>query len=156
MSEEKQKRPFYKKWWVWVIAIFVIAIIGSIGNDDGQTTNAPPGNKTGQQPEAVQTIKISATALFSEYKANEVAADEKYKNKTLEVNGIIYSIGKDITDSMYVALKTDDVIGTVQCMFPKEATQELSSLSKDQTITIRGKCDGKFGNIILRESVIAK
>ena len=34
MSEEKAKKPLYKKWWVWVLAIVVIAGIGSQGGED--------------------------------------------------------------------------------------------------------------------------
>ncbi|MGJ7912622.1 hypothetical protein [Neobacillus sp. LXY-1] len=34
-KKEKVKKPFYKKWWVWVIAIIVLfGIIGSIGNEE--------------------------------------------------------------------------------------------------------------------------
>ena len=30
----KIKKPFYKKWWVWVIAILIIGAIGANGDDD--------------------------------------------------------------------------------------------------------------------------
>ncbi len=37
-------------------------------------------------------IKITAIDLYSQYEANEIQADEKFKNKILEVSGNISSI----------------------------------------------------------------
>lgn len=39
MSKEKIKKPFYKKWWVWVLAIIIIGGIGSsLGGEEEATT----------------------------------------------------------------------------------------------------------------------
>lgn len=35
-----QKKPFYKKWWVWVIALFVIGAAGSGGDDSPKETES--------------------------------------------------------------------------------------------------------------------
>lgn len=41
MSKEKVKKPFYKRVWVWVIAIVIVIGIASIGGDD---TDSAKGN----------------------------------------------------------------------------------------------------------------
>ena len=39
-SENKAKKPFYKKWWVWVIAAIVIfGIIGKLGGNNGSSVD---------------------------------------------------------------------------------------------------------------------
>jgi hypothetical protein len=39
MSREQGKKPFYKKWWVWVLAILVIGGIANAGEDTASTTS---------------------------------------------------------------------------------------------------------------------
>ncbi|MCK2018836.1 DUF4352 domain-containing protein [Peribacillus frigoritolerans] len=48
MSKEKKikvKKPFYKKWWVWVIAIIVIVNIASGGDEEESTTETKSETK---------------------------------------------------------------------------------------------------------------
>lgn len=48
MSKEKKikvKKPFYKKWWVWVIAIIVIVNIASGGDEEESTTETKSDTK---------------------------------------------------------------------------------------------------------------
>ena len=99
---------------------------------------------------AAWTTWVTASDLYREYRSNEVAADEKYKGKILTVTGTVESVGKDIADTPYVAIKAGDVIGSVQCMFSEQYSSDLASLHKGDEVKIRGKCDGKFGNVILR------
>lgn len=65
MAEEvvsKPKKPFYKKWWVWVIAVIIVGAIASGGSGSGSDTAAAPasGGKTDSAPaaEAVKVAKI--------------------------------------------------------------------------------------------------
>jgi Beta-lactamase inhibitor (BLIP) len=46
MGKEKVKKPFYKKWWVWVIAIIIIFAATGGGEDDAKPTSSDKGNKT--------------------------------------------------------------------------------------------------------------
>ncbi|NNV07114.1 DUF4352 domain-containing protein [Geobacillus sp. MMMUD3] len=39
---EKQKKPFYKRWWVWVLAVIIIGAIASGGGEDSEPANAEP------------------------------------------------------------------------------------------------------------------
>jgi len=79
----------------------------------------------------------------------------QYKGKVLQVSGTVGDIGKDITDSMYVTLESGNMIMSVQCFFSDSHSDELASMRKGQHAEIRGKCDGKFGNVILRGCQLA-
>lgn len=98
-------------------------------------------------------INITAPQLLEEYQANEVLADNRYKGKLLRVKGTVSKIGKDILNHSYVALQGKEFgIFTVQCMFGDEYLEQLASLRPGQIlINIEGTCDGKFGNVLLRE-----
>ena len=36
MQKEKAKKPFYKKWWVWLLAILIIGGLTSQRDEDNQ------------------------------------------------------------------------------------------------------------------------
>src|SRR5688500_15904939 len=105
-----------------------------------------------EQANKIAKISISAQALYSAYDANEVAADEMYRDRNLRVTGTVESIGKDILDLPYVVLKSGAKysIGGVQCFFDYNSPG-LSSLSKGQTVTLTGLCKGKsIGSVLLK------
>ena len=150
------------------LIIFGLGVLGNIMDPDG--SKKAERNKISQQQAVKEkenrkiaeaqakenkinsAIHITATRLFSNYEANEIAADNEYKGNNVVVTGYISNIGKDILGSMYVSLKTDNIIGSVQCMFSKEYNQQLSNLSKGEKVSIFGKVDGKLGNVLINDS----
>ncbi len=139
--EGQLKKKFYKRSWFWVLAVIVFfIIIGSSGSDKVVTTASVQ-----EQAIPEPAVQVLATKLASDYEANEVSADTKYKGKILEVTGTIQNIGKDILDTPYVALSdgTQYSITSIQCMFDKSDQDQLATLKKDTKITLRGRGDGK-------------
>src|SRR6267143_79813 len=55
-----------------------------------------------------ERYKTTAQQLFADYEANEVAADEKIKDKVIEISGTVESIRKDLTDSIVISLRTSN------------------------------------------------
>lgn len=90
---------------------------------------------------------VASSTLVRAYIANEVAADEKYKSKTLFIKGRVTKIGKDILDNPFVVLASGDVIREVQCLFSSEHKAELANLSVGREVTIKGKCNGLMMNV---------
>ena len=98
--------------------------------------------------ETEEAIQISSTQIYKDYDDNEVAADNKYKDKVVEVKGKIIDISKNFSDDIVIKLNglinnEYEIVG-VGCTFSKSHNSEAASLSKGQIITIRGKCDGKL------------
>lgn len=155
---QKPKKKFYKRWWFWVLVVIVILIIigasGSNNNSGNNTNNQQP---TQQNQPTEEIIKITAVQLVSDYKANQVSADNKYKGKLAEISGTINTIGKDILDVPYVTLVGDDFLSSVQCYFDKSEQGQLASLVKDTKLTVRCKINGQsIGNVMAKECVIVK
>lgn len=146
------KKPFYKRWWVWLVGIIVLFIIIGASSGGGATSDQSKKEANKESEQVVTPAqKVTAETLMRDYQANEVAADSKYKGQIVEVSGIVDTIGKDILDNPYVSFKTNEVIFTIQCMFDKSQAEQLAGLSKGQKLTVQGKVSGKLGNIILRE-----
>ena len=54
-SEEKIKKPIYKKWWFWLIVLLIIGGIGSSGSSE----NTTPTSSNYQQVPAMSSDKSS-------------------------------------------------------------------------------------------------
>ena len=101
-------------------------------------------------------IKISASDLLAEYDANEVAADNKYKGKKVEITGAVDSIGKDIFGSVYVTLKTDNGFISIQCYFSEKAEiDKVATLKEGDWVTVTGIVDGRSINIVVKKCKLA-
>ena len=119
----------------------------AFGSDDEKTTENAIVN---EQPD----IEVSAQQLYADYEANGVAADQRYKGKVLRVTGYVNNIDRDIMDKIYVTLKGDQYIGDIQCFFAEGHANTAAQLQKGQQITVKGKCDGKLMNVLLKGCVI--
>jgi hypothetical protein len=93
---------------------------------------------------------VGADILVRIYEANEVRADENFKNETIYVEGTISSIAKDILDKPYVTLASDNDINEVQCYMSNPAS--ASQLNKGDRITLKGTVQGKIMlNVVLKD-----
>jgi len=103
-------------------------------------------------PETLPNVEITAPQLYQAYQANEIAADEKYKDKIIQVSGRIRDIGNDLMDNPYITLVGDQYFGDVQCFFNEKSV--VANLSKGQQITVLGICDGLMINVLLNDCVV--
>ena len=107
-----------------------------------------------EKPRTRKGFKLSAATLIAAYEANEVAADEKFSGKLIEVTGVIDSISKDIMGDPYVTLGSGKDFAHVQAMFPADAAKQLAGLRKGQTLTVQCTCGGKVMNVIGKDCVL--
>lgn len=127
----------------------ILLLILSSGGD-----SKPSSTGSTSSPEvAVEAIKVTPNALRKAYKANEVSADNQYKDKLVEMIGTVDSIGKDVLDEAYVTFDNGEQysIDKVQCMFKEDQQGSLATLKKGQEIKVQGKVSGvSIGNVIVR------
>jgi hypothetical protein len=103
-------------------------------------------------PETPVDIEVSARKLFADYQANEIAADETYNGKVLQVSGTIRDIGNDLLDNAYISIAGDQYFGDVQCFIADKAV--VAKLRKGSFITVKGECDGLLMNVILQRAIV--
>lgn len=146
--------------------LIVIVILGVLSYNAGNwlphvfdwLNHVPPAaSRQGPQP-AVQTapaaIEISAIDLVQAYKDNEIAADQRFKGKTLLVAGIVDTIGRDILNKPYVTFRSRNEFRSVQAFFSDSNEGQLTALSKGSEVSIQGRCDGMFGNIFIKDAFL--
>jgi hypothetical protein len=114
-----------------LVAILICALIG-VG------TGIYLWNKPHKKAEDIQGIRITATALAQDYKADEKTADTKYLNKVIEVSGTIDEVDKNQDGGTMVVLQTGDPMAGVQCSMREKNVNP----AKGQQTTIKGFCSG--------------
>ena len=110
-----------------------------------------------QSSEDSELIEISPEELITSYEANEVKGDELYEGTEMRLTGKIGSIGKDILEEVYITFEREEqfAITSVQCYFSEETEiQKVMELGSGDEITVKGYCDGKFGNVLIKDCVI--
>lgn len=135
------------------ILIFIIGKAGGNSTTSKISNAATTNNSTIQKEDKkVETIKVSAIQIYNDYKENEVSADNKYKDKLVDVSGEVDKIGKDFMDVPYVSLVTlkNEImdLSMVQCKFDKDKMAELASLKKGTRLIIRGTVNGSVATIV--------
>lgn len=92
-------------------------------------------------------ITVSAETLCSEYLANELAANSKYKDKMILLTGRVNEIKKDYR-GYYARLKgisRDYVPYTIDTYFKDTELNRLANVSPGQIIKVLGICTGQSG-----------
>jgi len=99
-------------------------------------------------------IYVDAQTFSSDYDSNEVAADFKYRDKQIEISGVIMGIKKGITDDIYIELETSNMFLGVDCYLAKGQENNAVNYVKGQKIILRGIGDKKILSPKLKECVI--
>lgn len=137
MENEKKKKSIFKKWWFWVIVVVVVVAIASQGNNSTPTSSNSSDNNISQEDVMVVDYKV----LYQEYMDNPIAADAKYKGKILQVTGEVGSIDREISQETYITFDID-FLQDIRLTFKKSEEAKVAQLSKGQTVTVKGKCNG--------------
>ena len=131
-----------------LLSIFLFIIIGFGSLDEFENLDQSPKVTSDSNP----SVKISASKLYKEYNENEIAADEKYKGKIIEVTGVIRDIGNDIMDNAYITLVGDEYFGDIQCYFNEKSV--VAKLSKGKRVTVIGSCSGLMINVQINNCIV--
>ncbi|HYN85435.1 MAG TPA: hypothetical protein VER32_09290 [Pyrinomonadaceae bacterium] len=97
-------------------------------------------------------VVVTAAQLISAYAADELSADEVYRGRLLAVSGHVVSLGRDLNEAAFVTLDPPETVSGVgvQCHFDRARAGSVARLKKGQLVTLVGRCDGKFGSVVLR------
>lgn len=144
IAQSKKKKPGC------LIAVGVVAaiilLVAIIPKGDSEPEIKPASASANvESPEPSETpVSVSASDLYKQYDENEVSADKLYKDKLLQLSGVI--------DSVTVTLGQIQVIVTdgqewswvmVYCNFEDAQSDTVSTLKKGDNVVIQGRCRGK-------------
>lgn len=127
---------------VSVVAIFIFCLwVGEKIFSGGVAPTDLQGVQMEQQP----AIAVTAVELSAAYDANEVAAQEQFGNRIIEVSGKVDSITLDLTDDPVVNLSVPGTLIGVKVNFAADQNQQVATLSKGQQLTVTCSSVREFG-----------
>lgn len=134
----------------------------AVNNDSlpmSKPTDPSPQSPQSRPPENVpakpEVLEVTAEKLSADYTANEIRADDVYKNKTLRVTGVVSSIGKDILNNPYVTLRVRGSLLGVHAEFDDDKSHAIARLSKGEQVVVRCRCTGlTLQNPYLKDCVL--
>lgn len=148
----KNRKPLYRRWWFWLLAVLVIGAVGSaMGGEDSGETNSPQqtqqeiagtpegGNSETEEP-AVTYTAYSVEQLMDDLRTNALKAESAYQDQYVELTGRLNVIDSD-GDYLSIVPENDPfaVLG-VQCYLQtEEQLQQVLDMEIDQVITVRGQ-----------------
>jgi hypothetical protein len=148
-SGKKSSGPL--KWVLIGGGLLVLSCCGILGL-------ASMGGKAKQQEQTTKVeqtkdaISVSAVALFQAYKNNEVDANNRYKDKVVEVSGTVHGVKE-----RYVELDEDNsrfLLGLVHVSLKGKSKEKMGRLNKGQFIKVRGVCTGKSFAVNIENAVL--
>ena len=87
-KKEKVKKPFYKKWWVWVLAVIIIGSIATGGEEDSDQDASPENEKSSEVVASTNDSSEKAEKEEAEKKAAEEKAQEEKAAEEAKENSV--------------------------------------------------------------------
>ena len=85
--------------------------------------------------------KVSAKEIWNAFNENEVAAEDKYQNRYIAVEGKISKISTSITGAPELTMNVDQYgLHTIVFDFSNDDRPEIAKLKKGEKMKIAGKC----------------
>lgn len=103
-------------------------------------TVSPPASKGRPLPDELN--RFTAQQLSDAYEANTVAADQRFKNKWLIIEGVVSETSTDMFGDAYVSLSVENQFDMPRVKFIKSEENKLAKLQKGQKISAACIGDG--------------
>ena len=134
----KNKKPFYKKWWIWAIIVVFVIAIAWVGGGNDSSTNKPIEVDS---EEAITYEAVDLNDMFESLKNNALKAETEYQNKYVEITGKICNFD---SDGEYISVEPANAgelnFDSVMCYIKNDNQKNfLLEKNKGDIITIRGK-----------------
>jgi hypothetical protein len=132
-----------------VLFVLTLALIGCKGSKDNAAT-----------PAATAELTVKAADLLKEYAGNAVAADAKFKGKTVKVTGTFGSAQKAPLMGYAVQVLPEGGsetggLSNVQCFIDESAQADIAKFKEGQPIALKGICDGQvLGQVKLSKCTV--
>jgi hypothetical protein len=106
-----------------------------------KSTSQPSAEFAAPTVDTAGTIHVGSVRLWRDYAANEVAADNLYKGKSVRVTGRVLSVGKDMRDAAVLNLVSGNPVFLTMATLEVAQTQRAATLVKGSRVTVQ--CIGK-------------
>ncbi|MEZ4776701.1 MAG: hypothetical protein R3D00_26230 [Bacteroidia bacterium] len=132
----------------------IFLIVGALAGFIGVSAAIYLFNKPHEDVSGAEVAySLTVDELFTAFNSDEAAANEKFLNKIVEVNGMIGE-KSDSPEGVTVILNATGEMFGVSCGFVGDDAAALRNLSAGEEITVRGICTGFLTDVNLTRCVL--
>lgn len=154
----KIKKPFYKRVWFIVLAVFVlIGIISKLGGGDNTDNTKSTPHKAveetqdeanNEEAEEITYKQVDAGQMLQELEDNALKASDEYTDQYVEVTGKIYNIDSSGKYVNIDGINDEFTMTGIMCYMKNDDQKSVvSNAAKGQTVTVKGKVT-KVGEVM--------
>jgi hypothetical protein len=112
-------------------------------------------NKPHQNMErAAADVTMTAPELFQAFEEDELAANEAYLDKVVEVKGKVQDVSKDDEGLTSLTLNSGSDMFGVICQFDELTDHSKTEFEVGEEVTVKGICTGKLMDVVLVRCVV--
>jgi hypothetical protein len=127
-------------------SLFLLCAVALAGSSRGAEGDA-------RAPSA-QPLVMTAEQLSSAYSADQVAANKKYKDKTVLLDGVVIGVAPRDKSCSILSLEGGADQFKVACLFDDPAS--VAKLAKGQKVKVRGQCRGVCSAVVVEGCQLVK
>ena len=127
-----------------MVVVLVLIAIAAVGYYNWNRKNASISGTDA-------AFTASSSELFTAFEADEAAANTKYLNKIVEVNGKVRELKKESNGDFVVTLDGSDMFGVICRMDPGIKIEDTALVGKD--VVLKGICTGMLMDVVLVQCV---
>ena len=131
--------------WSLLFAVIIIASLFVY-----KQYNRKPADLVDMKPAFI----VTASNLVNEFEINEIAANNKFLGKIIQVSGLLASAG--YSQDTLINIILGDGLHRVGCQFDKRHNAGLEKFQEMNTISVKGICTGYLMDVELNRCVIVK
>lgn len=98
-------------------------------------------------------FEVNAVSFYEEFETDETAANTKYLNKIVEVEGEVEGLNHEGETKPQVSLRTSG-FGVVKCTLESSDSEAYAKLKTGDKVVIRGECIGILLDLLIERSII--
>lgn len=107
--------------------------------------NKPHEKMTNAKP----TFELTANDLFMAFESDETAANEKYLDKVIEIEGTVRAVSHDEDGTVSITLATDTEMFGVICQLDNLSTPKRTTFEVGEKVAFKGICTGMLMDVVV-------
>jgi hypothetical protein len=116
------------------LGLIGLMVLGSVMS----RSSSSPSIRPQEAPLAarVPVATVSAMEMWRQYEANEVSADNYYKDRVFRVTGTVHSIDKDVMDNIVLRLASPNDFMSTSATIDKSGAERAAQLEKGERVAL--------------------
>lgn len=98
-------------------------------------------------------LALNSESLLNEFLRDEVAANKRYTDNIIQIEGIIFEVSTNNGNSV-ITLKNKNSESSIICQLLPEDNINALKIKKGEKVTIKGICNGFLLDVIMVRCII--